>query len=106
MNSAHDFGGMQCYGPVQNDHGKEPPFKEDWERRTFAIHMLVQLEGMMYPDECRHEMEKMDPVHYLESPYYEHWLYATEQLLLSKGILTQEELTQRVAELKELGEDK
>lgn len=100
MNSIHDMGGMLCYGPIQHDGGSEAPFTHDWERRTFAIHMLVQLEGMMYPDECRHEMEKMHPVEYLDSPYYEHWLYATEKLLAAKGILSEEEMAQRVADLK------
>jgi nitrile hydratase len=100
MNSVHDFGGMQCYGPVIHDNGGEPTFRHDWERRTFAIHLLVQLEGMMCGDECRHEMEKMNPVHYLESAYYEHWMHATEMLLLSKGILTQQELDSRTQALK------
>ncbi|MDC0611745.1 nitrile hydratase subunit beta [Vibrio sp.] len=100
MNSIHDMGGMLCYGPIEYDGGSEAPFRHDWERRTFGIHMLTQLEGMMYPDECRHEMEKMHPVEYLDAPYYEHWLYATENLLFAKGILTREEVAERIEMLR------
>ncbi|MCR8717697.1 nitrile hydratase subunit beta [Pseudomonas syringae] len=100
MNSVHDFGGMQCYGPIQMDDGHEPPFKYEWERRTFAIHIITQFEGYVIGDACRHEMEKMNPVEYLNTHYYEHWLHATEQLLLSGGILTQQELDERIELLR------
>jgi nitrile hydratase len=41
----------------------------------------------------------MDPAHYLESSYYEHWLSAIETLLVEKGVLAQDELAARKAEL-------
>src|SRR5262249_21917112 len=43
-------------------------------------------------DAFRHAIERMDPAHYLESSYYEHWLSALETLALEHGILTPEEL--------------
>jgi nitrile hydratase len=41
----------------------------------------------------------MDPAHYLESSYYEHWLTAIETLLVEKGVLTQDELAARKSQL-------
>jgi nitrile hydratase len=41
----------------------------------------------------------MDPAHYLESSYYEHWLTALETLLVENGALTRQELAARRAEL-------
>jgi hypothetical protein len=41
----------------------------------------------------------MDPAHYLESSYYEHWLTAVETLLVEKGVLTRAELEARRAKL-------
>ncbi len=43
-------------------------------------------------DEFRHAIERMDPAHYLEASYYEHWLHAFETLLLEKRVITADEL--------------
>jgi nitrile hydratase len=51
-------------------------------------------------DEFRHAIEKLEPAHYLESSYYEHWLHAFEETLSKRGIVTREELDARVAKLK------
>ena len=49
----------------------------------------------------------MPAAEYLTSPYYEHWLYAAEDLLDKKGAVTRAQLEQRMAEfhsrLKERG---
>jgi len=41
----------------------------------------------------------MAPARYLESPYYEHWLHAAEDLLDKKGVVTRAELARRVVEI-------
>jgi nitrile hydratase len=43
----------------------------------------------------RHAIERMDPVHYLDSPYYEHWLTAAATLLVEHGLVTRGELDAR-----------
>jgi nitrile hydratase len=55
--------------------------------------------GQFNVDEFRHAIERMEPKHYLESSYYEHWLTAVETLLLEKGALSRAELERRRAEL-------
>jgi nitrile hydratase subunit beta len=95
MNGVHDMGGMTCFGPVVREKD-EPLFHAPWERRVFAMTMLNmgRLETL---DGFRHAVERMDPAHYLESSYYEHWLTAFEVLALEKGMLTQEELASGLA---------
>jgi len=90
MNGVHDMGGMTCFGPVIREK-EEPLFHAPWERRVFAMTMLNmgRLETL---DGFRHAVERMDPAHYLESSYYEHWLTALETLALEKGLFSPEEL--------------
>jgi len=91
MNGVHDMGGMTCFGPIVCEEN-EPIFHAPWERRVFAMAMLAmgQVDTL---DAFRHAVERMDPLHYLSSTYYEHWLAALEALAVEKGILAEEELT-------------
>ncbi len=98
MNGIHDLGGMHGFGPVVREEN-EPVFHEQWERRVFAVLNLTIAAGQYNVDELRHAIERMAPAHYLESPYYEHWLHAAEDLLGAKGVVTREELAQRAAEI-------
>jgi nitrile hydratase len=45
----------------------------------------------------RATIERMHPIHYLTTSYYEKWLYAKTQNLLANGAFTQEELDARIA---------
>ena len=98
MNGIHDLGGMHGLGPVVREEN-EPVFHEEWERRVFAVLNLTLAAGQYNVDELRHAIERMVPAVYLESPYYEHWLHAAEDLLDAKGVVTQEELARRAAEI-------
>jgi nitrile hydratase len=91
MNGVHDMGGMTCFGPIAREE-HEPVFHVPWERRVFALTMLA-MGNVDTLDAFRHAIERMDPVHYLSSTYYEHWLAALETLAVEKGVITQEELS-------------
>lgn len=98
MNGIHDVGGMHGLGPVVREKD-EPVFHEDWERHVFAVLNLTIAAGQYNVDEIRHAIERMAPVDYLTTPYYEHWLHATEDLLDRKGVISRAEQAQRMAEL-------
>jgi len=98
MNGIHDLGGMHGMGPIRPEPN-EPVFHEDWERRVFGLMVATFGGGQYNVDEFRHAIERMDPAHYLESSYYEHWLSAVETLLVEKGVLSADELAARKAEL-------
>lgn len=84
MNGIHDLGGLTCFGPIERE-ADEPVFHAEWERRVFAMMMLSG--GVLGPiDAYRHAIERMAPVHYLASSYYEHWLAALETLAAERGL--------------------
>ncbi len=91
MNGVHDLGGMHGFGAVVPETN-EPVFHHEWERRTFALALATMAARLANVDEFRRSIERMPPSHYLESSYYEHWLFALEGLLLEKGIITAGEL--------------
>ncbi len=95
MNGVHDMGGMTCFGPIQREEN-EPIFHSPWERRVFGMTMMTmgQVDTL---DAFRHTGERMAPVYYLSSSYYEHWLAGLETVLVEKGILTKEELATGIA---------
>ena len=68
MDGVHDLGGLDGFGTVAHT-AAEPYFAEAWERRAFRVMMVWIADGRF-----RHSIERMDPAHYLSSPYYEHWL--------------------------------
>lgn len=91
MNSIHDLGGMDGFGPLPFEEN-EPVFHDDWERRTFGVHILTLMTGFYTADETRHSMERIPALRWLQGSYYEHWLDGTAKLLIEKGIATEEEL--------------
>lgn len=98
MNGIHDLGGMHGFGPVVQEEN-EPVFREDWERHIFALLNLTMAAGQYNVDELRHSIERMAPVEYLDTSYYEHWLHAAEDLLDKKKVVTHEELERRMAKI-------
>lgn len=98
MNGAHDLGGMHGLGPIDPEEN-EPVFHDEWERRMFAVMIAVFGGGNYNVDEFRHGIERMHPVDYLGTSYYEHWLASVERLLIEKGVLTEAELEARMAQL-------
>ena len=79
MNGIHDLGGMHGLGPVVPEPN-EPVFHEPWEGRAFALFAGTFVFAGYTVDEFRHAIEKIEPAHYLESSYYEHWLHAFEEV--------------------------
>ena len=98
MNGVHDLGGMHGMGAI-NPEPDEPVFHEDWERRVFGLFVTTFAGGHFNVDEFRHAIECMDPAHYLDSPYYAHWLHAIETLLIERGAISRAELSARQAQL-------
>ena len=91
MNGVHDVGGMDGFGPVERESG-EPVFHEAWERRVFALFLPAAFAGKLAVDEFRQAIERMGPLEYLQTSYYEHWLHAFETLLVDRGLVTKDEL--------------
>ncbi|CAN5720629.1 nitrile hydratase subunit beta [soil metagenome] len=97
MNGVHDLGGMHGLGRVEVE-GDEPVFHDSWEKLVFGTMLSTMGQGYYNLDEFRHGIELMGPAHYLESPYYEHWLESVEDKLVEKGVVSQDELDARARE--------
>jgi nitrile hydratase len=90
MDGVHDLGGTDGVGPIQREED-EPYFHEEWEEDVFALLPLTMGQELYNIDEFRHAIERMEPAHYLDSSYYEHWLSAMETLLVEKGVMSEQE---------------
>ena len=86
MNGVHDLGGLQSFGPVRPEPD-EPPFHEDWERRTLALTLALGSLGLWNIDQMRHVRESLPPAQYLASSYYEIWQQALEDVVAELGLL-------------------
>jgi nitrile hydratase len=98
VNGVHDLGGMHGFGPVEREVN-EPVFHAPWEAEMVAISNAVRAGGraVMNIDEFRHGIERMDPVHYLASSYYEHWFDGISRVLIEKDVISADELEKRTA---------
>ena len=103
MNGVHDMGGMQGMGPIEVEKN-EPVFHDEWERRMFGVNLMLLAQGHVNFDEGRHAIERMGAAEYLKTTYYEHWMTSLQTLMVEKGILTTEEIKERMGALKEAGD--
>lgn len=100
MNSVHDMGGLQAFGPVCPE-ADEPVFHADWERRALALTLAIGATGQWNIDLSRSARESLPPAQYLTSSYYQIWLAALEQLMLARGLVSAEEL--RTGQMQQAG---
>lgn len=89
MNSIHDMGGMDGFGPIERE-ANEPVFHADWERRMFALASTIPFVVPYGDDQGRREIERIDPATYLTVGYYELWYLAHRELLRQHGMLEPE----------------
>jgi nitrile hydratase subunit beta len=94
VDGIHDLGGMHGFGPVEREPD-EPVFHQDWERRVFGLAAATLMAGISNGGRFRHSIERMDPAHYLDSSYYEHWLTGISTLWIEHGACTLDELESR-----------
>jgi len=94
MNGVHDLGGVDGFGAVEVEVA-EPVFHAAWERRVFGMTAVASAALVRNIHRFRHAVERMKPLHYLRSPYYEHWLTALATLLVESGAITRAELQAR-----------
>jgi nitrile hydratase beta subunit len=87
MNGPHDMGGFTGFGPVVAE-ADEPVFHAEWERRAFALVMAAQMAGTLNIDQARQARERLDPVKYWSSSYYEYRFYALIDALVDYGYIT------------------
>ena len=91
MNGPQDMGGFMSFGPI-NPEKDEPVFHREWERRAFALNLAMGMTGTWNIDQMRHARERLDPLTYWSSSYYEYRHYGLEKQLAEQGLATLEEM--------------
>ena len=91
MDSIHDLGGIEGFGPIPIE-ADEPVFHETWEGRIMGMRFLLGFWRLWNIDGNRHSLERLPPSEYLTMSYYEKWAAGMVNLSVEKGLLTREEL--------------
>ena len=91
MDGVHDMGGMDGFGKVEAEQN-EPPFHAPWEGRVLAMQRAMGYAGAWHIDHSRFAQEKLPPLDYLGSSYYQRWALAMESNVTERGYATPEEL--------------
>jgi len=101
MRGPHDVGGLAA-GPVDT----EPHAMTFWEKQIDALNVLLAQKGFRKTDENRRYIEMLGDDAYNTLSYYERWTAALARQLIDKGVVTQDEIDARVAEIRNrLGAD-
>ena len=94
-----DIGGRSSDQPIDRSSHE----LSDWERKIDAIMQVLGRKKLLRGDELRRTIEQLSTEQYESMVYYEKWAYAIEHLMQEKGIISQEELERKIAELKTEG---
>ncbi len=95
MRGPHDVGGLDL-GPIEPaDHTLT-----FWEKQIDAIRAVIGAKGIVTTHENRRTIEQMGHDIYDTLNYYERWTASLQRQMVDKGILTQDEIDQRIAEVR------
>jgi nitrile hydratase len=89
MDTVHDLGGMQGFGPIEVN---APPFAHDWERRMWALAKNIPGPPGSTIDWWRHIVERLPPAAYLSMPYFEKWCLTHMTDQITGGVFTLDEV--------------
>ena len=87
MNGPHDMGGFAGFGRVEPE-AAEPVFHEPWEARSFALVLAMGMTGAWNIDAARYARERLAPLTYWSSSYYEMRHHALVDQLTALGLVT------------------
>ena len=96
----HDMGGEPAGSVDRSTH--DYAF---WEKRVDALMVLLSApeRGLLRVDELRRGIESLGAYAYDGMSYYERWIASITNIMVEKGVLTQEEIDARIADLKVRG---
>jgi nitrile hydratase subunit beta len=99
MDGAHDLGGMQGFGAVVVPGG-DAAYHEPWERRAFALNLLMGIRNLGAGPGGRATREEMPAAEYLAASYYQRWLWSTERRLERGGDIQPGEVERMMERLR------
>jgi nitrile hydratase subunit beta len=95
----HDLGGTSQAGTLDFT----PHLLSDFERNVDAlVNVLAKADiNIVCPDERRRGIESLSPELYRSLTYYQRWLMGVKLILVQKGVLSDADIEQRVAEIRQ-----
>jgi len=92
----HDVGGLDLGAIDRTEH----PLTT-FERRVDALMMLmIGPNGVYRADALRRAVEAYNEADYIHLAYYEKWVRAIRILLVERGVLTDAQIDEKIAELR------
>lgn len=97
MRRTHDMGGQPAGGIETGDHPMEP-----WQKVTRAMRQVLgdDTRRLVRVDELRRAIEDLPQADYETLPYFDRWIRAIANILVEKGVLTEDELAARMESLR------
>ena len=96
MRGPHDLGGLD-FGPIDPD---EHPLTF-WEKQIDAIRAVIGAKKIVSTHENRRTIEQLGHDVYDTLNYYERWTATLQRQMIDKGILTQDEIGQWLAKVRQ-----
>ena len=96
MPKVHDRGGWPNTDPID----RREHIMEEWERRVDSLNSVLGEKGLKNTDQLRRAIESLSQDQYEGLSYYEKWTAAMETLLVEQGIMTTDEIDQKMVELE------
>ncbi len=100
MRSHHDMGGLPAAEINVSEHDYAL-----WEKRVDALLVMLTAKKLMTVDELRRNIEALGAEAYDSMSYYERWIHAISQTLIQRGVLTVDEIGQRMREVELRGHE-
>lgn len=91
----HDVGG-QPDGPLDKSLHK----LDLWEKRTHCTAECLAWRGVWVSEERRRRENDLGETIYFGTPYYARWLLAATKMLMDKGLITPDELIDKMDEVR------
>lgn len=91
MTRVHDMGGRFGDGAVKPE-ADGIPHLPDWQARALALTLAAGSMGGWNIDISRHARERLSPKDYTRFSYFEKWISALTDLLVERGVLTEDDL--------------
>ena len=96
MPKVHDRGGWPNDDPIdRSEH-----VMDEWERRVDSLNSVLGEKGLKNTDQLRRAIESLTQDQYESLSYYEKWTVAMETLLVEQGVMTIDEIDQKMVDLE------
>lgn len=96
MPKVHDRGGWPNDDPIdRSEH-----VMDEWERRVDSLNSVLGEKGLKNTDQLRRAIESLTQDQYESLSYYEKWTVAMETLLVEQGVMTTDEIDQKMVDLE------